>query len=43
MLNEKGGYRFCQAVLDEAFRGPEAQFFEGAHLFNGNQCRMVSA
>jgi len=30
------------AVPDEVFRGAEAQFFEGPHLFNKNQCRMVS-
>ena len=29
-------------VPDKAFRGPEAQFFDGSHLFNKNQCRKVS-
>ena len=30
------------AVPDKAFRGPEAHFFEGPHLFNKKQCLMVS-
>jgi len=30
------------SVPNEAFRGPEAQLFEGPHLFNKNKCRMVS-
>jgi len=30
------------AVPDEAFRGPEAQFFEDPYLFNKNECRVVS-
>jgi len=34
----RGGW----AVPDEAFRRPEAQLFEGPHLFNKHQCLMVS-
>ena len=30
------------SVPDEAFSGPEAQLFGGPHIFNKNQCRMVS-